>query len=483
MRCVRRHHAAVASTRAFRLSAARSPAPASRLVARDRDAMPVGHHPRVVGFDIAESPRSPLPSLGLPPIAQPRRPALASPGAFDAPSKTAPGDPRALSLSGDALAEDVAVAPSASASAGVDWERFAARRLSRHVPVAPDGLVLSDTPRGYRLRVHAVAGVPLRPRTASRRRTRPLARGAVRAVLLRRSHRILPRCDVQQPPRGDETPRRGSCSRKPRKPRRRARGYPGRPARRLLHHRVCGTRCLAVVEIVVVEREGDRVVRETSGGWAAIPTRGADGAEPTGVASVAPVRARIAEVSHVGSTPRGTTPAIRPSGARGCTSTLEPCDAALAVAAAVPDDFPVTYGDVIPGVLRFDARGTLTSAVHAVTTTLVSPLLAPARRVAARVCASPYPPHLPSSSPPRLRPTGPRTTPRTGPRTRLRTRLRPPRAFGRFSRTPRRRRARGGGVAVRLSALLRAQRTPFRRSGGGVRRVDRRRGRRRGIGS
>ena len=119
MRCVRRHHAAVASTRAFRLSAARSPTP--------------------------------------------RRPALASPGAFDAPSKTAPGDPRALSLSGDALAEDVAVAPSASASAGVDWERFAARQLSRHVPVAPDGLVLSDTPRGYRLRVHAVEEYPFGP--------------------------------------------------------------------------------------------------------------------------------------------------------------------------------------------------------------------------------------------------------------------------------------------------------------------------------
>ena len=97
MRCVRRHHAAIASTRAFRLSAARSPAPASRLVARDIDEMPVGHHPRVVGSVIAESRLSPLPSLDLRPIAQPRRPALASPGAFDAPSKTAPGDPRALS--------------------------------------------------------------------------------------------------------------------------------------------------------------------------------------------------------------------------------------------------------------------------------------------------------------------------------------------------------------------------------------------------
>ena len=312
MRCVRRHHAAIASTRAFRLSAARSPAPASRLVARDIDEMPVGHHPRVVGSVIAESRLSPLPSLDLRPIAQPRRPALASPGAFDAPSKTAPGDPRALSLSGDALAEDVAVAPSASASAGVDWERFAARQLSRHVPVAPDGLVLSDTPRGYRLRVHAVEEYPFGPEPHRRRRTRPLARGAVRAVLLRRSHRILPRRDVQQPPRGDENPRRGSCSRGFRKPRRRARGYPGRPARRLLHHprsrRAVPGGCRDC-------RRGTRGRSRRSrnlGGMGGDPDA-RRGRRRTLGKRERRARARgIAEVSHVGSTPRGTTPAVAP---------------------------------------------------------------------------------------------------------------------------------------------------------------------------
>ena len=144
--------------------------------------------------------------------------------------------------------------------------------------------------------------------------------------------------------------------------------------------RVRGARCLAVVEIVVVEREGDRARSRNLGGMGGDPDA-RRGRRRTLGKRERRARARgIAEVSHVGSTPRGTTPRRRPSDARRMHFALEPCDAALAVAAAVPDDFPVTYGDVIPGVLRFDARGTLTSDVHAVTTTLVAPLLAPARR-------------------------------------------------------------------------------------------------------
>ena len=338
---------------------------------------------RVVGFDIAESPRSPLPSLGPRPTAQPRRPALASPGAFDAPSKTAPGDPRALSLSGDALAGGVAVAPSASASAGVDWERFAARQLSRHVPVAPDGLVLSDTPRGYRLRVHAVEEYPFGPephRVAGRGRSLE-ARCAL--SFYDEVTGSFHGATCSSLPEEVKLPVAGRVPENPENPDAAPVGTLDVQLDAYYTTRVCDARCLAVVEIVVVEREGDRVVRETSGGWAAIPTRGADGAEPTGGASVAPVRAGSPRYLMWGRPRAGQHPPS-PLGRARVHFALEPCDAALAVAAAVPDDFPVTYGDVIPGVLRFDARGTLTSAVHAVTTTLVSPLLAPARRVAAR---------------------------------------------------------------------------------------------------
>ena len=65
----------------------------------------------------------------------------------------------------------------------------------------------------------------------------------------------------------------------------------------------------------VVEREGDRVVREASGGWAAIPTRGADGDEPSGNASVAPVRAGSPEYLMWGDPARDNT-RRRPSDAR-----------------------------------------------------------------------------------------------------------------------------------------------------------------------
>ena len=344
---------------------------------------------RAIGFAESRRARSPPPSLGPRPTAQPRRPALASPGAFDAPSKTAPGDPRALSLSGDALAGGVPVAPSASsASSGADWERFAARQLSRHVPVAPDGLVLSGAPRGYRLRVLAVEDYPFGPephRVAGRGRALE-ARCAlsfydeVTGSFHGATCSSLPE-EVKLP----------VASHNPEDPDAAPVGTLDVQLDAYYTTRVADPRCLAVIELVVVEREGDRVVRETSGGWAAIPTRGADGSEPTGGASVAPVRAGSPRYLMWGRPRAGQHPPS-PLGRARVHFSLEPCDAALAVAPMLPDDFPVTYGDVVPGVLRFDARGMLTSAVDAVTTTLVGPLLAPARRVAVRRARVSLPP-------------------------------------------------------------------------------------------
>ena len=344
---------------------------------------------RTVGFAESRRARSPPPSLGPRPTAQPRRPALASPGAFDAPSKTAPGDPRSLSLSGDALDGGVPVAPSASsASSGVDWERFAARQLSRHVPVAPDGLVLSGAPRGYRLRVLAVEDYPFGPEPH-----RIAGRGCA----------LEARCALSFYDEVTGSFHGATCSSLPEEVKLPVASHnpedpDAAPVGTLdvqldayYTTRVADPRCLAVIELVLVERDGDRVLRETSGGWAAIPTRGADGSEPTGVASVAPVRAGSPRYLMWGRPRAGQHPPSPLGGARVLFS-LEPCDAALAVAPMLPDDFPVTYGDVVPGVLRFDARGMLTSAVDAVTTTLVGPLLAPARRVAVRRARLSLPP-------------------------------------------------------------------------------------------
>jgi nephrocystin-4 len=35
----------------------------------------------------------------------------------------------------------------------------------------------------------------------------------------------------------------------------------------------------------------------------------------------------------------------------------ETCAPLLRAGALIPEDFPVTYGDVVPGVLRFDSDG------------------------------------------------------------------------------------------------------------------------------
>jgi hypothetical protein len=42
----------------------------------------------------------------------------------------------------------------------------------------------------------------------------------------------------------------------------------------------------------------------------------------------------------------------------------EPCPAVLRAAPLLPEDFPVTYGDVVPGVLRFDVQGGGRTAVE-----------------------------------------------------------------------------------------------------------------------
>ena len=147
--------------------------------------------------------------------------------------------------------------------------------------------------------------------------------------------------------------------------------------------RVADTRSLMVVEIVFVEREGGQVVRETSGGWAAVPTLGIGGTEPTGQPNSAPVRSGTPRYLMWGRPRAGQHPPSQ-LGAAKLHFIYEPCPAVLRAAPLIPEDFPVTYGDVIPGVLRFDVAGRLTSDVAAITSTLASPLLAPLRRVSLR---------------------------------------------------------------------------------------------------
>ena len=169
--------------------------------------------------------------------------------------------------------------------------------------------------------------------------------------------------------------------------------------------RVADPRCLIVAEVVIVERDATSgaVVRETTGGWAAIPSRGANGEEPPATASppggepasTAPMRAGSPRYLMWGRPRAGQHPPS-PLGAAKLRYSYEACDvvAAPRCAALLPEDAFFCSREIVPGLHRVDARtGRLTSAgvgdggaegSAALATPLARPTLAPTRKVALR---------------------------------------------------------------------------------------------------
>ena len=307
---------------------------------------------------------------------------------------------RSLILSGDAQdrteAASAAAAKSGYGLGADDWERFAARQLSRFVAPAPGGLTASDETRGYRLRVLAVEAYPF---------------GAEAYRVAGRSNKVEVRAAVSFYDEASGTFHGATCSSVPEevtlpppeaangagrpqpakgKNARDNAGKPKLPVATLdVQHDVYFTtkirdaRCLLVLEIVLVERRGGTIVRETSGGWAAIPTVDKNGREPVGEPSSAPIRAGSPRYLMWGRPRAGQHPPAQLGDAR-VHFIYEPAPMLSHAKALIPDDFPVTYGDVIPGMLRFDPFGQLTSNALAITSTLAAPVLAPTRRVALR---------------------------------------------------------------------------------------------------
>ena len=262
------------------------------------------------------------------------------------------------------------------------WEAFAARQIARHVPTASGGIVDERrAPRGYRFRVLAVEAFPFGPECARIRDRGNALEAKVNVSFYDECTGSFHGATCSSAPEPAEMPASeltpGDTSVDPQNP----------VATLDVQHdayfttRVCDPRCLIVVEIVLVERRGDgSAARETSAGWAAMPAVGPGGAEPTGAPGSAPVRQGSPRYLMWGRPRAGQHPPSQLGRAK-LHFVHETCPALLRAAPLIPEDFPVTYGDVVPGVLRFDADGELTSDVAAVTTTLTSPLLAPTRAV------------------------------------------------------------------------------------------------------
>ena len=270
-----------------------------------------------------------------------------------------------------------AVQPAPPAAQLGHWEVFAARQIARHVPLASGGLATSPAPRGYRFRVLAVEAFPFGPECVRVRDRGNALEAKVNVSFYDECTGSFHGATCSSAPEPAEIPA----------------ATPGgdvdaAPVATLdVQHdayfttRVCDPRCLIVTEIVLVERRRDgSIARETSAGWAAMPAVGPGGAEPTGAPGSAPVRQGSPRYLMWGRPRAGQHPPSQLGRAK-LHFVHETCPALLRAAPLIPEDFPVTYGDVVPGVLRFDADGELTSDVVAVTTTLTSPLLAPTRAV------------------------------------------------------------------------------------------------------
>ncbi|KAK9823703.1 hypothetical protein WJX72_004791 [[Myrmecia] bisecta] len=150
------------------------------------------------------------------------------------------------------------------------------------------------------------------------------------------------------------------------------------------HSRLVDSQCMAVVDVVLVERLEDGVIDgEYSAGWAMLPLL------PPPLKS--PQKKAVERTAGVMmGTPRyllfqgmfldqaiPAQPLVSEAAPCLLTYTVEPYPAATAFAALVPEDFLITYSDVVPGLQRFNPKGQSTVALVNISSTLASPLLVP----------------------------------------------------------------------------------------------------------
>ncbi|GFH23920.1 uncharacterized protein HaLaN_21615, partial [Haematococcus lacustris] len=164
------------------------------------------------------------------------------------------------------------------------------------------------------------------------------------------------------------------------------------------HTSVSDPRCMAVVEVILLERMLDGVVRgQYSMGWALLPLFrvgvGAGGSLGGAVTLDALGSGKPLSVPLVGGTPRYLllrhvyneelrAPKVLPN----CSITFqaEAYPAMDAFIPLLPEDFLVSYGDVVPGLRRFDTAGQLSVSAKQVISTLASPMLSPTYSVVLR---------------------------------------------------------------------------------------------------
>lgn len=264
------------------------------------------------------------------------------------------------------------------------WAEFTSRQRKRHVPIPPDpNRRVLPASQGYRLRVLRVSDLPVH--TTFDGRTFEFMLGV---SLYDEAYGTFYGNTVYS--QGD--------------------GYDrNRAAQRnaidldfsfdvFYHTSVSDPRCMAVVEVILLERMLDGVVRgQYSMGWALLPLFrvgvGAAGSLGGDVTLDALGSGKPLSVPLVGGTPRYLllrhvyneelrAPKVLPN----CSITFqaEAYPAMDAFIPLLPEDFLVSYGDVVPGLRRFDTAGQLSVSAKQVISTLASPMLSPTYSVVLR---------------------------------------------------------------------------------------------------
>jgi nephrocystin-4 len=144
-----------------------------------------------------------------------------------------------------------------------------------------------------------------------------------------------------------------------------------------------------VVEIIMVERMLDGVVKgEYSLGWALLPLFRVSGGTPGEAEAGRPL-----SVPLVSGTPRYLlfrnlyNEDLRPPKVIPNCSIMFQAEAYPAMDAYIPllpQDFLVTYSDVVPGLRRFDTAGQLSITAKTVISTLAAPMLSPTYSIVLR---------------------------------------------------------------------------------------------------
>jgi len=134
------------------------------------------------------------------------------------------------------------------------------------------------------------------------------------------------------------------------------------------HSRISDSSCVVVVELAWVWREDGVALRSETAGWCTLPLSGNNAVPALASARLLTGSARSL---MYGSSATNS----KPMGGAVLDFKVEAYPAMLRASPLLPENFLVTYGDVVPGLRRFDEAGLPSSSLFGTVSSLANPIL------------------------------------------------------------------------------------------------------------